>query len=294
MSPTIQWTNDNNITVRLTGERPLILDKLNDLGVSGNAQVVRAPGQDGESAFGLTRTAREINITGHAYAIGREDYPIDTALDDLKNLLCQAFDPKYFGTLSYTFDSREWQIRCRPVAMPAFGKPINGYCSLDVDLRSEKWYWVSSTPDNATLGKVTPNWFFPYIIMPTPFAFVYADALYYNDTPYELPPVITVFNTGAAAEITNTTTGKTLKFNQAVGANQKLVIDVEELTAILYEYNGAAWVFKANALSWLTLDSDITTFKAVPGENAFTISHQQQSAEPVMSISFNKQRARVY
>ncbi|MHC1694612.1 MAG: hypothetical protein AB9835_04905 [Eubacteriales bacterium] len=290
----IQWTSENGVSVTLLDTPPLILERLNGNDVSGNAQAVRAPGQDGETVYNITRSARTVNIVGHIWTTGSHLKTVEAAVEEQKNYLCYTFDPKYFGTLIYTTDAGAKMLRCRPVALPVFGKPHHGLTSFDIDLRSERWDWVDAKEISASIGKVQPNWFFPYFVWGSPLAFVYATMTLRNDTPYELSPVVTVYNCDTAVEVANQTTGQTLRFNHAVGADEKLIVDTENATAILYEMQDDVWVFKANVLNWLTLDSDITAFKVAPGDNSFIITKQTSTSEPVLTVSFHKPLAGVY
>lgn len=278
------YTSDNGYGITMTDKPPYILEYLDGNNVAAEANSVKAPGQDGATTYSLTRSQRGIQIAAAVLVDGGES--VKQALSEQRDYLAKVFDPMYFGLMQYySFDGdRGKQIRCRPTAFPVFDASVGRSVKFKVGFLSDISLWEEIIPTVTEFGYTLNNWTFPYYLFPTAFSFAFVTGSITNTTLYNVYPVLTVYNSDIAVEIINKTTGKSLKFNRAVGENQRIVVDTKNTTAILEEQINSQWIFRENVMNRLTLESDIAEFYIIPGENVFDAVSPSTKTTPILNV----------
>ena len=148
--------------------------------------------------------------------------------------------------------------------------------------------WSKTETLFASLGVKRNHYRFPrFAGKPSAFSCVTTRAVIHNTTLYDIPPVITVYDSVIPVHVTNAKTGAFLKFKIPTGKNHRLVADIKNATAILEENTGDKWVYKENVIHCLTLDSRLTDFIVAPGDNEFKID-ASAGENPVLIVTANE------
>jgi len=185
---------------------------------------------------------------------------------------------------SYIGDNGK-KIRCRPTGLPAYEHDFNNLIKFKLGFDSDGAMWKKTEMLFAAFGMKLNNLRYPkFMGTPYAYAYIYSNAVLNNTTIYDIPPVVTIYNSVIPVEVTNITTGTFLKFKIPTGLNKRIVIDVENATAILEENINGTWEFTGNVIHYLTLDSRLTDFLIVPGENKFKVK-TVEGDNPVLTIT---------
>ena len=286
----IRFENDNGKMIEFTDKEPYILEKFDGNDLSGEANSIKPPGRDGKKTYSLTRGARRISIECSVISTGDSTKWMTQTRAENRDIVAQAFDPNYFGTLYYYShpEDKGKKIRCRPTGLPVFDNDFNNLFKFKIGFESDESVWESAEELSASLGTSFNNHRFPQFMgAATAFAYVYSKAEITNDTSYNLFPVITVYNSTTPVNVKNTTTGTYLKFKISTGQNHRITIDVKNASAVREEYINNEWTNQENVIHYLTLDSHLTSFIVVPGLNKFTIDTAGEES-PVLIISANE------
>jgi len=285
----IRYESDNGYKIEFSGQKPYILENIDGNGLTGEAGSVKIPGMDGKRTYGLTRSSRYINISCAVLSKGDKSTLMKQNISESRDYIAMCFDPRYFGTLyyyAYNGDKGK-KIRCRPTGIPAFEYDFSNLLKFKLGFEGDGAMWEKADILYAALGMTRNNYRFPrFMGTPSAFAFIYAEAVVYNSTLYDIFPVVTVYDSLLPVDISNINTGAFLKFKIPTGLNNRLVVDVRNATAILEENINGKWVFKQNVIHYLTLDSRLTDFIIAPGKNEFKISTVEgQPGNPVLVIT---------
>jgi len=289
----IRFESDNGYTLTFaqdTTRKPYILSRIDGDDMSGDANSVKIPGRDGARTYDLTRSQRYVSIEGHIMPDAKDAQLMGKLMSEFKDNAARCFDPGFFGTLYYYAypGDKGKKLRCRPTGIPAFELPDSWLVRFRVGFESDNAVWESAETMTASLGMTRNNHRFPwYMGGRIAFAFISVRAIIINTTRYNLYPKVTVYNSTIPVHVWNETTGTFLKFNKATGHNHRLVVDVKNATAILEENINNKWVFKENVIHYLTLDSHLTDFVIVPGENEFKIL-AADGEKPILVITANE------
>jgi len=288
----IRYESDNGYNIEFADKEPYILENINGNGLTGEANSVKIPGRDGKKTYNLTRSSRNIEISCAILSKGDKSNLMKQSISENREYAARCFDPRYFGTLYYYafHGDKGKKIRCRPTGIPAFENDFNNLLKFKLGFESDGAMWEKVEVLYAALGVTRNNYRFPYFMgAPSAFAYIYAEAIIYNPTLYDIYPVVTVYNSVIPVHVKNIDTGTFLKFKVPTGINKRLVIDVKNATAILEENINDKWVFKQNIIHYLTLDSRLTDFVIAPGKNEFKISTVEgQPESPVLVITANE------
>ena len=277
---TALWESDNGRTIRLGHEPPFLLANLDGNIMQGRAEAVTPPRSDGEYTAFLTNGPRTINITGSIIAYGNKTYPAQTALDDLKSGLCEAFNPKYFGRLTYYSEAGGRSIRCRPAALPSFEKRAVNTHAFDIDLRSDSSVWEGAEEITVTLGDYKKLFRFPWHVSGTVFGYSVKTARVLNRSTEDIYPVVEVSPTADLVTVSNKTTGRFISVTRPIRQGQRLVIDMREYSAVIHSENGSS----SDVSFWLTPDSEY--FPLAPGINIITVENENPNETPVTRIRY--------
>lgn len=280
----VTWMSDSGAIVVFGGAPPCLFKALDD-SLGATAETVRAPRQDGITTYYTALDARSINVTGSIVAYGSKTLPAQTALDRLRSELCSALAPHRFGTLTYHTEDGNRQIRCRPVAAPTFGTRVSNTCTIDVEFTSDSPYWESSDLYTAVVGKLIRSLHFPMVFCPLIFGRYSPKAVIANPTAEIIYPVVEITSTAQQVTVTNETTGKAISITRPIAEGQKMVIQLVDASAEIWERDaGGIYRVKEDVSHWLTLDSE--PWGLQPGKNTVAIAGGTSDDTPVTYIRY--------
>lgn len=280
----VSWVSDSGDTVVFDENGPFYLKELvSDL--SATAETSRAPRQDGVSTWHAALDPRDINLTGSMWVFGDRLHPARAEYDKQRARLCQAFAPNRWGTLIYHREDADVQARCRPLATPTFGTPVGTYSTLDISFTADSPYWESAEEVVEALGVIRKEWHFPWIPVREPMGSFSPFATGSNPTAVDVYPTIEVFSTCRYVTLSNLDTGEAVTIEHEIGERQKLVVDMRDVTAILWERDEAG-VFqqKEDVSHWMSLDSVPWCIK--PGGSRITIRNEAPEDSPVAYVRY--------
>ncbi len=277
---TALWESENGRTVRLRDAPPFLLATLDGNVMSGRPETVTPPRSDGDYTVFVSNGPRTINITGPIVAYGNRAYSAQAALDDRRAELCEAFNPKHFGRLTYYSEAGGRSIRCRPAALPTFEKRTENAQAFDIDLQADVSGWESAEEKIAVLGDQTRLFRFPWHVSNTVFGYSITQARIHNPSTEDIYPVIEVCPTAELVTVRNKTTGRHISINRPIRQGQKLVINMRDCSATIHSPDGSS----ADVSYWLTMGSEF--FALEPGQNVLTVENESPNETPVTSIRY--------
>jgi hypothetical protein len=284
----IKFESDNGHVIEFKSKPPFILKYLRD-NMSGEANSIKIPGKDGAVTYDLTRSQRHIEISCSVISKGSREKLMKQSQTENRDYISRCFDPGFFGVLYYwgSWQDKGKKIRCRPTGIPAFEDDINNLTNFNLGFESDGSAWSSIEELRASLGIKWGNHRFPaFTGFPTAFSYITTRAIIYNPTRYDIKPTVTVYNSKLPVYVTNETTGAFLKFKIPVEKNQRMIVDIKNTSAILEEYTDYNWTYKENVIHYLTLDSHLTDFVIVPGNNELTID-KAEDENPILTVTAN-------
>ena len=274
----VSWTSDNGQTVVFDQTGPYFYGGLTSA-LGATAATARAPWQDGVTTYYATLDARSVTLTGAMWVMGSRTKPAAAAYDGQRTLLCQAFAPNRWGTLVYYREDGAVQVRCRPVAAPTISPPVGTYSAVSIDFTADGPYWESAREYLVALGVTQRFLRFPWAPRLGPLG-AYGHALEVDNPTTELIyPVAEVYTTGQYVTLTNRTTGKAVRIEHSIAEDQKLVVDLRDVTAFLYTRDAAGDFGDPEDVShWMSLDSE--PWGIVPGHNRVAITNNVAEETP--------------
>lgn len=287
------WQSDNGhiVVFSIDPSGSFLFDRIEGNLMGARAQVVQAPMQDGATTYSVANEPRTVILYGHVQGKGSGEKDAEHALDEAVNRLCMALNPKYFGTLTYKTYAGDFAIRCRPVALPTIAKRYTGtvISPFSVDFTTDNPYWYEATERIVVLGMLYKSFRFPLVLNfehgGSPLGVIYNALNANNATSEPIAPTIEVFSAADLVRAKNATTGKTLEINRPVGVNQKMVIDVPNYKATLFQLNGqGAYEYLQNVTNWVTLNSD--WWALMPGDNVITINDDFTATAPAVILRY--------
>ena len=280
----ITWESDNGRTVEMSKSLPYLFGELTDR-MGANAEISRAPRQDGQITHYATLATHTINVTGSVVAFGNKNNNAQAVFDRMKSDLSQAFAPNRSGLLIYHREDGDAQIRCRPLAIPTFGSRHNNSCTVDIELESDASFWEKSVTNLSTIGGQEKMWRFPMAFKPLVFGAFYPFGRIENPTAETIYPEIEITSTSQTVRVENSTTGLFIELNRPIMDNQKMVIQTEDASAAIWERTETGgWEEKENVSHWLTLDSN--PWGLIPGVNVVKVSNEIPEETPITNIRY--------
>lgn len=277
------WVSGRGHTLVFCDRPPYFFTRLTD-SLGAEADTVKSPLQDGGTTQNVVLGQRSINLTGTAMVLGSRKDPVKKLIDRRKNEIAEALNPKYFGTLVYYTDDGARQIRCRPVALPTIGKPTANAMSIDVDFISDAPYWESAEQHHEVVGILQKLWRLPWHL-PMVYSCYKAKGTIENPAAEPIYPVVEIMSVSQLVRVVNVTTGKFVQINRPIAEGQKMVIDMGDYSATIYERgSGGAYVLKEDVSHWLTLDSEPVSL--MPGKNVIDIKNEDPDNAPETIISY--------
>jgi phage-related protein len=281
-SRTAEWRSENGLVINF-GDKPFVLrDIVDNLGA--NAQVVKAPGQDGATTYLVTLGQLSLNLVGSIHASRDTIDNMRASADKLQEQAKKAFAPNRFGLLVDNRPGGSRQIRCRPIETPTFGSLIQGSRTLDIEFIADTPYWESVNTVEKDLGLIRGGFRFP-LHLPTIMGLYLKGATIMNESGDEVWPEIEIFTVSEYVAVNNITAGKKIEINHPIGQNQKLLIDTKNTRATIMQLgDNGAWEALASVENWLTTDSEY--FPLLPGANEITLNNETQGANIIAKIRY--------
>lgn len=254
-----------------------------DLG--STAESSRAPRQDGVTTYHVALDGRTINLEGSMLVYGDRLHPADGEYDLARSRLCELFAPNRWGILTYHRTCGAVRVRCRSLATPTISAPVGTYSEIDISFTADSPYWESAEETVEELGVIRKLRRFPWSPVRAPMGTFSPVAVLQNPTAVDIYPTIEVLSTGQRVTVSNLGTGESVTIEHAIDEGQKLVIDMRDVTAILWEKDDTGlWDRKDDVSHWMSLDS--TPWCLRPGENRVTISNEAPEETPVAYIRY--------
>lgn len=284
------WVSDSGLVITFEGGGPYdspgpwyFRSLTSDLGAT--AESSRAPRQDGVTTWHTALDARTINLVGSMLVYGDRLHPAKAEYDRLRAWLCQAFAPNRWGTLTYYKEDAAVQVRCRALATPTISEPINTFSTIDISFTADSPYWESAEEYVSVVGVIGKRWHFPWTPVREPMGTFSPFAAIRNQTDVDVYPTIEVFTTGQFVTVTNETVGQSVTIEHAIGDGQKLVIDMRDVSAYLWQKDSAGSYQRGEDVShWMSLDSAPWCLK--PGDNRIVIANERPEDTPVAYIRY--------
>ena len=276
----IEWESENGRVIRMSGI-PYLLASLNDT-LGADAQIVKAPGQDGATTYGVTLGQPVVNIMGTVNVTGQTPDDVTAALERAEDELKRAFMPNRFGTLIDHRFSGDRQIRCRPLAKPVMGRRLGNCRTFDIELVADMPLWESVLETTEELGQERGRFRFP-LRLPTKMGLYRKNAVIDNGSGEDIHPVIEIFTTSAFISVSNETHGQWIQVNRPIEQGQKMIIDMRNTRAerwMLGENND--WEFVDDVSHWV--DGEYWTLR--PGINLVTLNNERQGDTVIALLRF--------
>lgn len=278
----VAWRSDTGRTVVFDASGPYYFRELtSDLGAT--AETGRAPRQDGVTTYAVSLDARTINLEGAMQIFGSAQRSALAAYDAARAWLHQTFAPNRWGTLLYYREDGAVQIRCRPVATPTIGPPTVTLSSIDISFTADSPYWESAEEYVCSVGARKNFWHFPWAPVLSPMGAFIRYGMINNPTEEEIYPSVEVYTTGQHVTLTNLRTNKAVTIEHSIGANQKLVVDLRDVSAYLWTQDAGGDYGEAEDVShWMSLASE--PWGLQPGENTVAIANEVPEDTPLAFI----------
>lgn len=285
----VSYISDNGTVIHFgteLTESTYFFDRLDDY-AGGTAETNRAPRQNGQDTQHVSLDSRTIVLEGQMYNPGSRAVPVGKARDTYKDHLFRAFMPNSWGTLIYNTDDGGRQIRARAIARPTVMESESPMISnISVDLITDDALWESTELRVYQVGGIYKMLHFPWVPIKRPLGTHRTWGTVENDWVEEVFPVLEVFSMAKVVTITNETTGGFLKVNHPIEDNQKMVVDMEEMSAMIYVRENGIYKEDFDATHYISLDS--APWGLVPGKNIVRIENEDDTVTPLSFLRYRK------
>lgn len=284
----VTFISDNGTTVHFGAVPPFYFNSLTD-SLGATAESVKPPRSAGKRTYFVSLSERAIVLKGQLYPVGDRLTGAAKQRDFYKTHLGRAFLPNTWGLLIYHTEDGDKQIRCRATATPTVTEGENKLLSdISIDFDTDGALWESTDLHTAIIGGFIPMFYFPWSPRPAPMGLYAPRATVVNDWVEEIYPTVEIYSTSQTVTISNETTGAQMTINHPIGAGQKLVVDMADVYAVLWELDGGGnYVELEDVSQWLTNDSD--PWGLAPGGNVISVINEDPNDTPLSYIQFRRQ-----
>ena len=253
--------------------------------LSATAETARAPRQGGTTTYYAAPDGQSVNLTGSMLVYGTPAAPAAAAYDALRARLAQAFAPHRWGTLRYYREDGAVQLRCRPLATPTISQSVGTYSTVDISFTSDSPYWESAEEMVLAIGVTTRLWRFPWAPVRGPMGTFTRRGRVDNPTGESIWPTIEIFTTAQVVTLSNLTTGQSITLEHPVAEGEKLVVDLRDVTAVLWQRDGEGVYREEEDVShWMSLDSHPWALE--PGVNYVAITNDVPEDTPAAYLRY--------
>lgn len=239
----IKYENERGDYVDFNASDSLKALKFEGFGeVESEVQTQRAPYIDGSRFVDSVLTERLISIE---FVISGNNY---SEVTDIRRRLARTFNPKVPGKLTVLVDGRPFEILAVPEHVPTFlggsGSQGNRFQLGTIDLIAPDPYWRDPYKVSRALrayeGKFTLPTTFPIELG------VSGDStLLLNQGDVETPVTIDIQGPVTNPQVTNRTTGKFIRVNRSLSADEVLHIDTSNQSKRVEIYRNGKTIEKA-------------------------------------------------
>lgn len=261
--------------------------------ISGLFDKRSAPKLDGVITYSASLSERHIKFTAKVmgFNIGSASKPVETVLDEYTTILCDAFNPRKTGKLTYTTNNGSYFVIARPLSLPIFGEIFGSTLQFTVDLYSDTSFWLKSDENSVNIGSSVPLLGTP---LETPLEggeIISILETITNQTRHDIYPIVRFWPSNSTPMLVNSATGKVLALNTRMSDGFYVEIDTspEKGTVTLWRYNADLEEYEEieNVSYWLTVDSS-TEFEIVPGENVLTAINVVAGNYPAATVIYHE------
>lgn len=276
------------------------LSALFSAGTSGVYDRRTSYGVDGAQTYNAALSSMRVPLTAKVliYNVADREHPVDEETDRYRQILCQAFDPRNQGKLTFENALGRYFVEGYPESLPALSSEAEGVLSVSVDILCDIPYWQSDALSMLDIGTSKQLLQAPgEIIEETTAGEILTNKAYIpNETGNNLYPIVRFWPNDSTPVLINRTTGKTLSLNQRVGAGMYVDINTAERmnTVTVYKMDDATGDYSVmdDAQYWMSLDSD-TDFELVPGGNDLVLDQYVAGAGPAVTMMWRERKTGV-
>lgn len=280
----ISWASENGRTIVFDSAGPFYFKDLSST-LGAAAETVKTPRQDGSTTYYTSLDTRSINLVGGMLVYGDRGRSARVEYDKARVLLHEAFAPNRWGLLTYYKEDEAVWVRCRPVSTPTISAPVGTYSTVDVDFVTDSPYWETALEHVVCIGAIQKFRRFPWTPVKGPMGVFNRFASIQNPTVLDIVPSAEVYSTGQYVTLTNLSTGEHVTIEHAIREDQKLMVDLSDMSAFLWTKNGAGDFAEPEDVShWMSLDSEPWGLK--PGLNQVAITNDVPEDTPVAYVRY--------
>jgi len=251
--------------------------------VSGERETTKAPRQDGTTTDHTSLSGRSITLTGQMLSTGDRRTSARVVRDGSRVYLGDAFLPGRWGTLIYHTNAGNKQIRCQTVGNPTITEETPTLADISIDFESDAAFWEGETIQRGTVGGATKLFRFIWSPRKKPYGVYSRWYRAFNNCAHLVWPLIEIFTAMETVILTNKTTGQTMTINVEIKDGQKLVVDMFEMHAVLWDLDeDGAYIEGEDVSHWISLDSE--AWGLVPGHNELAIDNDRNVETPIVTI----------
>ena len=244
MGKKLVWTvGETSLTMTDNRQAAIFID-FNDFNpnlINGVFDERSTPGLDGVVTYSAALSKRQIQLTARVlgFRIGTAQHPVAEVLDEYVALLCEVFNPRILGRLTYTSSMGEFYLDCRPASLPAFGGVEGGTFTFTVDLYADLPYWLETTEHQIDIGETEPLTLYPSGLPREAGTILSASENILNTTRLEQYPIVRIWPCNSAPILSNRTTGKYIALNRRMSDGFYIDVDTapERNTVMLWRLN---------------------------------------------------------
>ena len=278
----VTWVPDGGAPIHFGREPPFFFNRITD-SVGGEPETAKAPRQDGQTTFHTSLTSRAITLTAQMVSLGDRRTPARGVRDQRRVLLGGAFLPKTWGTLIYHTNAGNKQIRCRALANPTITEETPTLANISIDFESDSAFWEGAAQQRGMVGGAVKKFRFPWHPRKMPYGVYWRWYRAYNPGAHVVWPQIEIFTAMEVVILTNETTGQTMKIDIEIKDGQKLVVDMYEMYAALWNLADGTY---EDVSHWISLDSE--PWGLVPGNNSIIIDNESNTLTPIVTIRWRE------
>ena len=135
------------------------------------------------------------------------------------------------------------------------------------------------------MGVIQRFWRFPWAARRWPMGAYSRFGVVDNPTEELIYPTVEVYTTAQEVTLSNLTTGEAVTIEHAIAANQKLVVELQDVSAFLYQLDEAGdYVLQEDVSHWMSLDSEPWAIR--PGRNRVAITNDVPEDTPVAYLRY--------
>jgi hypothetical protein len=221
-----------------------------------------------------------------AYNIGFKTRPVETVIDEYKQLLCDAFNPRLVGRLTYRTTTGTYYVEATPDAVPTFEEIVGSTLAFAVELTADMPYWQSDILHRTDVGMTSPMANLPTALPFSPGSIVSVVGTATNKTHNDIYPIVRFNASARPVVLRNMRTGQTLQLNSGVSDGYYVEIDTadtKQTVTLWRETDSGEYEEIENVTHWLTVESD-AAFVIVPGSNTLIVDNVTAASEPAVSV----------